>query len=136
MSNFSDSQRVTVLKTVTSSDVTTTAATIVASQGDGFVIEDVIVSTDATGLAGGTNFVISVDSAKGSGTIFAETVANLGANATVELADASVTSTKQVLDTNGNIQVAMTGSNGTGSGTADVVIVMRRLNSNSTAQVV
>jgi hypothetical protein len=91
------------------------------------LIENVIVASDSTGLAGGTNFVLAGTSTKGSGTFFAETVANLGASATVDLAGASVTSVQQPLEDGKNITFNNTVAVGTGTGTVDVYITYRTL---------
>lgn len=133
--------RFTVKKTITSSGITTSAQdlTSVANRGDLRIVE-IIVKTDSTGLAGGTNFTILSDNAKGVVNILVETVANLGANITkvmsgggtaadTSTSDArpSVTALPTVLEAGKKLQYLNTGSVGTGAGTIDVYVTFERL---------
>ena len=117
----------TIKKTITSSDITTAAQNMALCVGWDVLIENVIVATDSTGLAGGTNFVLAETSTKGSGTFFAETVANLWASATVDLANASVTNVQQPLQDGKYITFNNTVAVGTGAGTVDIYITYRTL---------
>ena len=101
----------TVQRELTSSTLTTSDVTILNTAGNGGIITDVIISTDATGLAGGTNFVLKV----GGRTFFTETVANLGANAVRDLRSASVLGRQANINTNDAITVANTVAVGTGA---------------------
>jgi len=131
----------TIKKTITSSGITTTAQnlTTAASRGELRVVE-IIVKTDATGLAGGTNFEILSSNSKGVVNIFVETIANLGANITKVMsgggisadtttsdARPSVTALPTVLESGQTIQYKNTSSVGTGAGTIDVYITFERL---------
>jgi hypothetical protein len=119
-----------VTKTLTSSAVVQAGVDITGTSTDGtLIVEDILMSTDATGLAAGTNFQIDSDNAKGVTTIFAETVANLGANATETLATGSVTSVKGVVLESGKKLIAKsTVADCTGAGTITLVILFRRVN--------
>ena len=136
----------TIKKTITSSDITTSAQALTSvANGGELLIEQIIVKTDATGLAGGTNFVIATDNAKGTVNNFVETVANLGANITLVLsggaiqaetttsdAHPTVTSCPTVLEAGKKLTFNNTGSVGTGAGTIDVYVTFRRLSAGVT----
>ncbi len=126
----------TIKKTITSSDITTSLQNMALCVGGDVLIENVIVATDGTGLAGGTNFVLSQTSTKGSGTFFAETVANLGASSTVDLANASVTSVQQPLQDGKTITFNNTVAIGTGAGTIDIYITYRTLEEGARVDVI
>lgn len=120
-----------VQKDIVSSTLTTSDVNIVEVLGEGIAIEDVIVRTDATGLAGATNFVLKADGI----TFFAEAVANLGANKIVDLTNASVTKTRAVIKAGTKyVTVAGTVGAGTGAGVISVFIRFRRLDTNSIAR--
>src|SRR5712671_658273 len=74
-----------------SSDIGTVAVSIATVTGGDVEIEQMILETDVTGLAGGTNVQILTDDAIGQANMLVETVANLGANKTVDMFSASVT---------------------------------------------
>ena len=130
--------------TVLSSDLksATQLAISQAATGD-LAITQIIVKTDATGLAGGTNFVISSTNAKGTVNIAVETVANLGANVTKSFGNPpagdtttsdggfTVTSLVTVLEAGKNLQVQTTSSNGTGAGTVDIYFKFERIVDNA-----
>ena len=116
-------------KTIISSNILTASAldiSLVSVNGE-LAIMDVICKTDATGLAGGTNFQILSNNAKGLANIFVETVANLGANKTIDLTGASVTKIRSVLEVGKKLQVQNTVGNGTGAGTIDIYVRFMRL---------
>jgi hypothetical protein len=118
-----------VSKTLTSSAVVQAGVDITGvSSGGTLMIEDVFINTDATGLATGTNFQIDTDNAGGVTTLFAETVANLGANKTESLATGSVTAiTGGVLETGKKLIAKSTVADCTGAGTITIVIKFRRV---------
>lgn len=123
-----------VKKIVTSSAILLASAvdiTGVSSGGD-LAIEDVIVKTDATGLAGGTNFELKSNNAKGLLNIFVETVANLGATKTVDLTGASVVKIRTVLESGKKLQVQSTVAACTGTGTIDIWVKFRRIAATAT----
>jgi len=118
----------TIQKTITSNTITTSAQDLTTvSAGGELLIEDVILKTDSTGLAGPTNFRILSNNAKGAAAILEETVANLGANKTVNLDNASVVKQRTILENGKKLQFLGTSSNGTGSGTVQVTVKFRRL---------
>jgi len=134
-----------IKKTLTSSSITTAAQdlTSVAVGSQELFVRQIILKTDATGLAGGTNFVISSTNAKGTVNIAVETVANLGANVTKVLATVSpagdtttsdagftVTAAPTVLESGKKLQYNMTSSVGTGAGTVDVYVEFVKVLSN------
>ena len=116
-----------ITRDVVSNTLTTSDLNIMQSVGNGLVIEDVLVSTDGTGLAGGTNFQIKVNGIA----FFAETVANLGANKFINLTKASVTGTQASVEGSEYITVNTTAASGTGAGIATVIIRFRKLDVNS-----
>ncbi len=117
-------------KKVTSSDVLTASATNIAEiVGNGVVIEDVVVRTDATGLAGGTNFQLKADGI----VFFSETVANLWASAIMDLNWASVTGIKALVTTGTKyISVQNTVADWTGAWVITLEFTCRKLDSTST----
>jgi hypothetical protein len=117
-----------VSKTLTSSAVVQAGVDItgVVSGGD-LMVEDIFINTDATGLATGTNFQIDNDNPSGVTTVFAETVANLGANKTESLATGSVTSVAgTLLETGKKLIAKSTVADCTGGGLIKIVIKFRR----------
>jgi hypothetical protein len=123
-----------IKKTVTSSAILEASSvdiTGVSSVGE-LAITDVILKTDSTGLATGTNFELLTDNTKGIVNILVETVANLGANTTVTLLDASVTKKPTVLEVGKKIQVHSTVAACTGAGTIDIYIKFQRLTTGAT----
>lgn len=134
-----------VKKTITSSAITTSAQALTSVASGELEIVQVIVKTDSTGLAGGTNFEILSDNAKGVANILVETVANLGANVTKTLmgnsaagdtttsdATPTVTALATVLEAGKKLQFKNTGSVGTGAGKIDVYVTFRRVTSGAT----
>jgi len=120
---------VMVYKVLTSSAILQAGVDVTAVSTDGqLMIEDIYMNTDATGLAGGTNFQLETDNAKGVTVFFAETVANLGANKTENIASGSVTAiTGTVLETGKKIIARATVADCTGAGTITLAIKLRRV---------
>jgi len=118
-----------IFKTITSSGITTAAQSISDVATGRLYVKQIIVKTDATGLAGGTNFTILSNNAKGLVNIFVEAVSNLGANITKVLvgataadtttsdAVATVTAVPTVLEAGKKLQYLNTAAVGTGAGT-------------------
>ena len=116
-------------KDITSSTLTTSDVNIFETVGNGLLIEDVIVTTDGTGLASGTNFVIKANGV----TVFSTAISGLGANATKDLRGASVTGIQATIPQGTKyITVANTVAAGTGAGIATVTIKARKLDSSAT----
>lgn len=135
----------TIKKTITSSAILTTAQDLTSVASGELLIQQIVVKTGATGLAGGTNFTILSDNAKGLVNIFVETVANLGANITKVLSGVptaadtltsdgtpSVTALTTVLEAGKKLQYLNTAAVGTGAGTIDVYVTFRRLSNGAT----
>lgn len=113
-------------KSFTSSTITTSPATAFTEgsvlPNSSLVCSDIILETDGTGLAGGTNFTITTNNVNGRTTLCSETVANLGANKTVKCSAASVTGLIPfTLETGKNLQIQCTGANCTGTGTVTIL---------------
>lgn len=96
--------------------------TFITCTGGSVLVEGGTSETDGTGLAGGTNFQLLTNNANGlTGTgapLAAETVANLGANKTVDLTAASVTALRKgfVLESGKLLQANSTVAACTGAG--------------------
>lgn len=125
-------------KEITSSAIkTASATTILSTQGNGLLLEGITLSTDATGLAGGTNFVISSDSSYGAASaVFTEAVANLGAKKTVNTGSVASNVPFYVPAGNVNFKVQSTVADCSGAGVIKVLFRFRKLDGNSTAQIV
>lgn len=122
---------VTIVETsVVSSAITTTAANLVTAYNGQVEITNIILKTDSTGLATGTNLQILTDNVAGQANILVETVSNLGANKTVDLNSASVTKQRTVIEQNKHVQINCTGSNCTGAGVVFIYIEYRALQNN------
>lgn len=123
-----------IKKTITSSGITFAAPvdiTGVSSVGE-LVVDEVILKTDSTGLATGTNFQVLSNNSKGLANILVEAIANLGTNKTITLEDASVTKVKTVLETGKKLQIQNTIADGTGGGTVDIYVKFIRLAAGAT----
>lgn len=122
-------------KTVVSSTITFGAPVDITGVSTGeLVIDQVILKTDSTGLAGGTNFQILTNNTKGAAVFFANTVAGLGASVTVDTG--GVTNQKTVLTSGKKIQIQNTIADGTGAGTVDIYIKCIRVDDGATIAVV
>ncbi len=127
-----------IKKTVTSSDILTASNLDITgtSSGGELVIEEVLLKTDNPGLAGGTNFELLSNNAKGLANICVETVANLGSLKTIDMYTASVTKQRTVLESGAKLQVHSTVGNCTGGGTIDIYVQFRRLAAGATIAIV
>ena len=83
---------------------------------DDVFIENIVMMTDGTGLASGTNFEVLTDDATGLKTIMATAVSGLGANATIDMYTALVTKQRTVVHKGNHIQVGTTVAANTGAG--------------------
>jgi hypothetical protein len=102
------------------------------SSGGDLLIEGVVVQTDGTGLATGTNFELLSNNTRGQVNIFVETVANLGANKTVDLGGATVTGVETVLTSGKKLQVHSTVAACDGAGEIDIYVKFKRLSAGAT----
>lgn len=123
-----------IKKTMTSSALLTASAVDITGVSDGrLAILDVILKTDqTTGLAGGTNFQLFSNNAVGGGNIMATAISGLGAGKTVDLANATVTKVKTILESGKKLQVQNSSSIGTGSGTVEIWVRLQRIDENAT----
>lgn len=123
-----------IKKTMVSSAIVSGAPVDITSVSSGgeLAVEDVIVKTDGTGLATGTNFELKTDNARGQLNFFVETVANLGASVTVNLDAASVTGERTILESGKKFQVQSTVLDCTGGGEIDIYIKLRRIDAGAT----
>lgn len=131
--------------TVTSSSIKSATKLAITTNATGRLwVKNIIVKTDGTGLAGGTNFEIGSTNLKGVANIFVETVANLGATATKVLnpgtsnadtttADAtpSVTALQTILEAGQHLYVDSTAAPCTGTGTIDIAMQFERAEDNA-----
>lgn len=127
-----------VTKTVVSSAILSASATDITSvsSGGALAVNQIICQTDATGLAGGTNFNLLSNNATGAPVILANAVAGLGANATVDLFTAGVTKQRTVLESGKKFQVQSTVAPCTGAGTITIYIELERLAAGATVAAV
>ena len=120
-----------IQKDIVSSTLTTSDVNIIETIGNGILVEEIIVRTDGTGLAGGTNFQIKADGILS----FVETVANLGASKAIDFKNASVLGKKvPILSGTKYLSVSNTVGVGTGSGVISVIVAFRKLDSSSFAR--
>lgn len=120
---------------VTSSTITTSFVNKILVIGADIFVEDVIVETDATGLAGATLFQVKKSDTTGNPIIFSESVSNLGANKTYDLSSATIKN-RSLVAAGTYIGVLGTASAGTGTGVARITIKYRRTDENAKLQVV
>lgn len=119
-------------KTIVSSTITTAAQDLSTTSLGEFLVENVILKTNATGLAGATNFRVLSNNAVGALPILEEAVANLGASATVDIYTASVVKQRTVLESGKKLQYLGTASAGTGAGTITVYVQLIRKTAGAT----
>lgn len=102
-----------------------------AASGD-VVIEDILLQTDATGVAGPTNVNFTTDNAKGltgaSGVSAVEAVSALGANKTIAVkAEGTTKHLPFVLESAKKLYISGSDGAGTGAGVLRVTLVCRRV---------
>ena len=116
-----------IKKTVTSSAITFGVAVPITQASDGILaLEDVIFETNVTGLATGTNLRLKHTDTIGAPIVMEETIANLGAYATVDLDTASVRGRRSVLESGTTMTVQSTIADCTGAGTITIWMKFRR----------
>ncbi len=122
-----------VQKDVTSSAILTSDTNIIQCIGNGLLLDEVVVRTDATGLATGTNLQLKAD-----GVIFYSTViSGLGANAVVDLRTATVKGSKVTVPAGTKfISISSTVGACTGAGVATVTCKFIQFDTNSTANAI
>lgn len=128
--------RYIIKKTLTSSSIPTAGVDITDNAFGEFLITNVVLKTDSTGLAGGTNLQVTINNAKGLATCLEETVDNLGANKCVDMSSASVSKQPTVLENGKKITIKSTVGACTGSGTIDIYVIMEKLDQGSSINVI
>lgn len=123
---------VLIKKTIVSSTITTSAQDLSTTALGEFLVDNVILKTNGTGLAGATNFRILSNNAVGALPILEEAVANLGASATIDIYTASVVKQRTVLESGKKLQYLGTASAGTGAGTITVYVHLIRKTAGAT----
>lgn len=116
-----------VEKILTSSDISTSTATAITQYATGdFYIDNIIVSTDSTGLATGTNFQIAIDGNDyGTSTVLSHAVSSLGANATVDL-NSATTKQRAILEDGSRLVAYCTTANCEGDGKAKITVILKK----------
>lgn len=122
-----------VTKTLTSSAIASSTASdvTVPVQGD-MIVDNVIVQTDATGLAAGTNFQILTTDTVGTTTIMQHAVSGLGSNATIDL-NSATTKQRTVLHDGFKLTAKCTVADCTGAG--KVYITVKLIKASPTASI-
>jgi hypothetical protein len=108
-----------------SSDVVLADVNLATVTGGDVMIENCILETDVTGFAGGTNVQIGSDDPIGLENFFIETVANLGANKTVDFSSASVAKQKAVIRNGFHLTIDCTVAPCTGAGVWILYVLYR-----------
>lgn len=130
--------------TVTSSKIKTATKLAItgAATGD-LALTQVVLKTDTTGLAGGTNFQLGSTNLKGVANIAVETIANLGASITKSYGNPpagdtttsdggyTVTQLVTVIEAGANLYLQNSASDGTGAGTVDIYLKFERITDNA-----
>ncbi len=117
----------TIKKTLVSSAIVQAGVDVTGASSVGaLTITDIVLQTNGTGLAAGTNLTLETDNANGIAVFFSTAVSGLGANKTINLDTASVTKIRTVLESGKKIIAKMTAADGTGAGTVDVYLTFRR----------
>nr|NIV11640.1 hypothetical protein [Fodinibius sp.] len=125
-----------VKKTVVSNTILTASPVDISGVATGELnVEAVTLKTDATGLAGGTNFQLKSDNARGNPIFAEETVANLGANVTLDMETFSAAAFKTVIENGKKLQVQSTVGDCTGTGEIDIYIKFSRVTAGATISV-
>lgn len=110
-----------------------TSAYLLEGVNGSFYIEDAIIETSSTPLATGTGIQMDIDAdLYGVTTFYEEVIANLGANSTVALKDASVTSTTAIIDNDSTLTINNTSGGSFTGGDIKVTFVFRLLEDGST----
>ena len=129
---FSAGQPFALKKTVVSNTIKAATATAILTASDDELIEQIIMETDGTGLAGGTNFSILNDNATGAATVLAQAISGLGVNANILGTSAGVTALKRfMLESGKHLLVQCSGVDCTGNGVITLVIYGRRMGPNA-----
>jgi hypothetical protein len=122
-----------VSKTLTSSEIASSTATDITVPVNGdMIVDNIIIQTDATGLAAGTNFVISSTNTVGTTTVASHAVSGLGAYATLDLNSTTVKQ-RTVLNNGNKLTAKCTVADCTGAG--KVYITVKLIKASPTAYI-
>jgi hypothetical protein len=123
-----------IQSTVTSADIpnnTQTGAAITGACSGSVMVEEIVLETDGTGLAGPTNIRLSTDNANGltgkANPLLSQAVSGLGANKTIQSATATLHKLPFLLESGKKLYVDGDDAAGTGAGTCRVSIRCRRV---------
>ena len=113
---------------ITSSNIKTATKINLSNNAVGgpIYIDNIIIETDATGLAGGTNFQILRSGSIGLSAFMVHAVSSLGANASIDL-NSATTKQRIVLFPGEQLQVNCTSSNCTGPGKIYVTVIFKKI---------
>ena len=89
-------------------------------------ILNLVMMTDPTGLAGGTNFEVLTDDPSGAALIMSEAESNLGANKTID-GNTALSFQKMIIRATYHLQIGSTGAASTGSGAWKLYVYYRPL---------
>lgn len=117
----------TVQKTITSSAISTTTAQDLTNPATGnLYVDNIVLSTDSTGLAGCTSFNVLVSgNTYGTTVVASNTVANLGANATIDL-NSATTKQRIVLENGAKLQYKGVGGTCSGAGKIQATVILKK----------
>lgn len=121
-----------IKKALTASAVVTGGVDVTGTSSVGeILIEDIILQTDATGLAAGTLFTLGSDNSLGTAVFLSHTVSALGAGTIIDKKVAA-TGKSHVLESGKKVTAICTSTNCTGAGIINVYLLCRRLADNAT----
>ena len=106
-----------------SSDVVQAGLQLTNATTNDMYIQNVILKTDSTGLATGTNCVVYSNNTYGLANIISTAVSGLNGNKTIDISTASVTKQPTVLEAGKYISIGSTTADCTGAGVLYVYIV-------------
>lgn len=122
-----------VQKALTSSAIVTGGVDVTGTASGGNIyIENVLVETDASGLATGTLFTIEKNGGSGVLTFFTEAVADLGGNKSEDMSAMDTANIPVVLNSGQKLVAKCTGASCTGGGVITVTLVCRRISDSAT----
>lgn len=130
----------TVVKSFTSSSIpnnTQTGGALTGASSGTLVLEQIILQTDGTGVAGPTNVEISTDNTKGltgaGGPSALVAVSGLGANKTIVVGYGAANENLPLyLESGKKLYIHGDDAAGTGAGVVDVIMIYRRVSDNAT----
>lgn len=127
---------IVVEKDVVSSSLATSTTVALTDYATGdLYVDNVLVSTDSTGLAAGTNLEIKVESPTyGLATFFSTAISGLGANKTIDLNTASVAKQHVILRNGERLVANCTTAVCTGDGVAKISVLFKKVTQGAAIQ--